>query len=243
MSKIHEKTKHTCLICDEKLTETCTLLHKTRRQTHCLCTDCSIGYLKPILVVITSNLRKNIRNNQEFLECPGSYHGSLKNRCKHKFSVTNITLPVHLDSLSTDLFRITYVLRNPTAFICPNNNCLAVVDVDTGYNNQKLVCRECKNDWCKNCLVTPYHDEKSCLQHEIEDKKSENAQYINELQKTNVLRFCPQCKAPIIRRDGCHKMVCEICHCKWCWLCEAKDIDYSHFNPASNSSCANRLWK
>ena len=91
MSKIHQKTGYVCLVCDEKIEEENTVhLHKTRRQSHNMCTECAVGYFQPLLDDITNNLRRNIRRDMQFVPCPGAYHSVLSNRCKHTIDVTNI---------------------------------------------------------------------------------------------------------------------------------------------------------
>jgi hypothetical protein len=242
MSKIHNKTGRVCLVCDDETDLTAICMHRTRRQTHNLCLECAIGYLTPILESITRNLRQNIRYNVQYVDCPGSYHGAMRNRCKHKVDVCNIVLPPRC-SLADDLFRITYVLSSNNAFICPETKCGAVIDVDPHFDDLKLRCRECRSTWCRQCAAHPYHDRKSCIEFEVENKASDNAQYIYEMSKKGLIKFCPQCKAATLKTTGCNKMRCQRCKCKWCWLCLQSGIDYDHFNKGNKDGCPDKLWQ
>ena len=245
MSKIHKKTGSACLICDEPIfrseSKNSIIFHKTRRQTHIVCIDCGIGYLRPILKSAVNNIRLNIRKNVDMIKCPGSYHGSIRNTCKHFISLKNIIIPDC--SISLDIFRITYVLSNNEAFLCPEEKCGSVIDVDSQYFNQTLNCSECKTTWCKQCLVTPYHEGKSCIEVEAENNKTENGKFIRDMKEKGFLKFCPQCKAPSIKNNGCNKMSCGICNVIWCWLCTKADISYDHYNTNLSGSCIGKLWE
>lgn len=240
----HKKTGGKCLICDEDINgKEFVHLHKTRRQTHNLCPECGENYLRTLLDSITANVRRNIRRGMQYVKCPGGYHGALRNRCQHKVDVNKIELP-DSSSLASDLFRIKYVLASPLSFICPEQKCGQVIDVDPHYDNLRLTCRDCKTTWCRQCLAQPYHNRKTCVEFEVENKSSDNAQFIFDMAKKGLIKFCPrpQCKVPIFRSSGCNKIKCERCGLKWCWLCRETDIDYDHYNPASKSACANKLW-
>ena len=244
MSKIHQKTGSVCLICDEEIGDgkLTVLLHRTRRQTHNLCLPCAVGYLHPILESITRNLRQNIRRNVQYVDCPGAYHSILRNRCQCKVDVTKIVLPSVL-SLSTDLFRISHVLRSPNVFLCPDEKCGNAMEVDPNFYELNLHCRECKVTWCRQCLVSPYHDRKTCLEHEVESSSSDNAQYISLMVKKGLIKYCSGCKAPTFRPGGCNKMSCDRCKTKWCWLCLKAGIDYEHFNSNGKEKCSGKLWE
>ena len=243
MSKLHKKTGSTCMICDEPLNkEKSILFHKTRRQTHSLCVDCGVGYLKPILVQAANNLRKNLRAGVDLIKCPGSIHSEHRNMCKHVSSLIDLDVPDC--DISLDVFRLTYVLTHNDAYICPEMKCGQVVEVDTYYVGNNLACHGgCHTSWCRNCLVSPYHNGKSCIEVEAENKNTENGKLIWDLKRKGKLKFCPQCKAPSIKNNGCNKMVCAVCNRKWCWICKAPNIDYEHFNSGGVGACKGRLWE
>jgi hypothetical protein len=242
MSKIHQWTSGTCSVCDSELCpEISVILHKTRRQTHVLCLDCLQGYLASPLRMMIDNLRRNIRKDIQFVRCPGTYRSAAKNQCCHKVDVADLTVPPEC-KLFTDIFRVSYVLNSPDAHLCPNKDCGNVVDVDPMYNGNRIRCMYCESTWCRQCLVAPYHENKTCLEHEVSEQKSENAKLIWELSQQGKVKFCGSCKAPTFRTSGCNKMRCESCGAKWCWLCGKTGIDYSHFNSGSGETCAGKLW-
>jgi hypothetical protein len=204
MSKIHKKTGSLCVICDEPITplEEHIIFHKSRRQTHSLCMDCGVGYLQPILKVILNNIKMNIRKNVDVIKCPGSYKGLARNRCNCVKLLKEITIPECI--LSLDIFRITFVITNDYAYLCPEEKCGTVIEVDSEYFDNNLQCHGgCNTTWCRNCLVTPFHYGKSCIEVEAENKNSENGKFIWDMKNKGHLKFCPQCRAPSIKNNGC----------------------------------------
>ena len=101
----------------------------------------------------------------------------------------------------------------------------------------------CKITWCKDCLITPYHEYKSCIEVEYENKKSENGKFIWDMNNKGLLKFCPDCKAPSIKNNGCNKMICSNCNVIWCWLCLTTQIDYDHYNTILSGLCKGKLWE
>jgi hypothetical protein len=231
------------MICEEPLNNKNSIVfHKTRRQTHALCIDCGLGYLKPILEQATNNIRKNIRKNTHIIKCPGSIHCEHRNMCKYKSSILRLVIPEC--KLSLDIFRLTYVLSKNNAYICPEVKCGQVVEVDKEYVGNKLVCNgDCQSSWCRNCLVSPFHDGKSCMEVEAENNNTENGKLIWQLKTQGKLKFCPQCRSPCMKNSGCNKMICSVCNQKWCWICLETNIDYSHFNSDGVGICNGRLWE
>jgi hypothetical protein len=243
MSKLHKKTGMSCMLCEEPLNEENTIVfHKTRRQTHSLCIECGEGYLAPILNQATNNIRKNIRKNTDIIKCPGSIHCESRNMCKIKCSVHNLIVPE--SKISIDIFRVSYVLKSDNTFICPDTKCGQVIEVDEEYVDNKLSCYgSCQTSWCRNCLVSPFHDGKSCIEVESENNNTENGKLIWELKTKGSLKFCPQCRSPCMKNSGCNKMICSVCNQRWCWICLETDIDYSHFNSGGVGECNGRLWE
>ena len=82
-------------------------------------------------------------------------------------------------------------------------------------------------------------------------KKSENVFSLNlkdrkirfVQKRKGKLKFCPQCKVPTLKNNGCNKMVCIRCHIKWCWLCTDTNIDYDHYNSGNVGRCSGKLWE
>ena len=200
MSKLHKKTGSKCIICDELLDKNNSInFHKTRRQTHSLCIDCGIGYLSPLLTQATNNIRKNLRNG--VVKCPGSIYGEHRNMCKFTTNFSCLNVPEC--EISLDLFRLNYVLNTPNRYICPEMKCGQVVDVDPGYIGNNLVCYTCKTTWCRQCIISPYHMGKSCIEEEADNKNTDNGKLIWELKNEGKLKFCPVCRSPCIKENGC----------------------------------------
>ncbi len=241
MSKLHKKTGSTCMICDEKPDKSI-IFHKTRRQTHMMCLDCGIGYLKPIITIATNNVRKNIRVDSGIIRCPGSVKGQTRNMCKHVIELGNLEVPDC--EISIDIFRLIYVIQNDNSYICPESKCGQVVEVDSEYIGNQIVCQGgCMASWCIHCMVSPFHTGKSCIEVEAESMNTENGKMIWELKTKGKLKFCPCCRSPCIKNDGCNKMVCASCHKNWCWLCLSPNIDYNHYNSSNVGQCTGKLWQ
>jgi hypothetical protein len=131
------------------------------------------------------------------------------------------------------------------AYICPEMKCGQVVEVDKGYTGIDLGCYGggCQTTWCRNCLISPFHNGKSCVEVEAENNNTENGKYIWQMKNQGKLKFCPRCKAPSIKYNGCNKMVCGACHVRWCWLCKEIGIGYEHFNSERVGKCNGKLWE
>ena len=194
------------------------------------------------MVQATSNIRKNIRKGVEEVKCPGSIHGEHRNLCKHVTKLNLLIIPEC--KISIDLFRLKHVLETPNSFLCPESKCGNVVEIDPEYVGSNIVCHDgCKTSWCRNCLVSPYHIGKSCIEVEAANKNTENGKLIWQLKHEGKLKFCPICRAPCMKNNGCNKMVCGSCGGKWCWLCLKNNVDYDHFNSDGVGLCKGKLWE
>ena len=239
--KIHKKTASRCLICEEPSTDGF-ILHKTRRQTHAMCEDCGISYFTPKVVQATENIRKNIRNNSTIIKCPGSIGGQHRNICTKDVDIRDIKASPSSE-LYTSIFRVSFVLANPLLYICPEQKCGDIVETFKNDPYSYTSCQSCSTNWCRVCNVSPYHNGVSCIEHEASQNNTENGKYIWKMKQEGKLNFCPRCKSPTLKRDGCNKMCCATCKIKWCWLCKAYGINYDHYNVNSKTPCSNRLWE
>lgn len=249
MSKIHVKTGSICPICVDTIEDEGVVMHTTRRQTHRLCVDCGIGYLQPFIKKSFDNLRQNIRQNVANIRCPGTYHGTLRNQCTHDVDIRKVVLPSGSQSC-TDIIKIQYILSNPHAFLCPNNECDNIVETHPLDPITHTECLKCHRDWCRNCHASPYHEGISCMEYEAEEGKTENGRFIREKVKNGDMKYCPRCRTPTEKTKNltgqyvaCNKMTCTNCNVRWCWWCQEMNIDYTHFKSDSNSKCADLLWK
>jgi len=237
----HLETK-LCLICDEN--KSLIILHKTRRQTHCICEDCLTNYLnhniENYLEILQGDNNKRKKNDYFFtcLSCPGF----MNKKCNKKIILNEI---IKSDSLFfNSLQRIYFYLFTSTSIFCKNKNCKDIIILENDYHFDEINCFSCKISFCKKCNRIPYHKNKTCLEVELEEKKTENSLYINSLIEKNIMKLCPNCKTPIMKDNGCNKMKCQYCHIKWCWLCFETNIDYDHYNNTnSNKKCKGKLWE
>jgi hypothetical protein len=201
-----------------------------------------MAYLKPILLQITNNIMKNIRLNSDVIKCPGCIRSEYRNMCNYKCSIISMNIPIC--EISLDIFRIKYVLDSVNSFICPDIRCGQIVEIDSDYIGNNIVCNGAfKTSWCRNCMISPYHHGKSCIEVEADNNNTENGKLIYELKEKGILKFCPQCRSPCIKNSGCSKMVCSVCNIKWCWICSAINIDYCHYNSNGVDECSGRLWE
>jgi hypothetical protein len=128
--------------------------------------------------------------------------------------------------------------------MCPEITCGQIVDVDVDYLSDNINCNGgCNISWCRNCMVSPYHNGKSCIEVECENRNTDNGKLISDLKRNGKLKFCPQCKAPCIKNSGCNKMLCISCGIKWCWICVESNVDYDHYNSGGVGRCNGKLWE
>lgn len=248
MSKIHTKTSMICPICMNNIEGSGIILHKTRRQTHRLCTDCGETYINYKLDEITNNIRHNIKNeNNYFLLCPGLSQSCLRNQCRKVIYLKDIIVDPK-SKLYTDIFRIIYTLKTPCAFICINKTCNQIIETQEYIN--PIICSSCDSNFCKYCLRSPYHEGKSCIEIDVDEQKTDNSKLIKQKIIDGKIKYCPLCRVPVEKEHdengnflGCNKIYCYSCKATWCWLCETTNIDYSHYNEKNASKCSNKLWK
>jgi hypothetical protein len=208
---------------------------------HILCLDCATGYIKPKLDIIKTQLYDKNNKNLYTIPCPGTYHGLARNQCKHNIDIRTIVMNNKYD-LYTDILRVIYVLNNPDVHICPNKECGNIVET---FDNC-ATCTNCNTRWCKWCRSIPYHDNMNCIEYEVKTSSTSNNNLILDLYRQGKLKFCPSCNVSTTKETdndgydiGCNKITCTTCGKRWCWLCNAKDIDYNHF---SSGECFNKLW-
>lgn len=248
MSRHHVKTGKYCICCDESTSKGITL-HKTRRQTHRLCSVCAEGYLGPRITQTLNNIKQKIWTNTCDIECPGTYHGVHRNQCKCRVNIQN--LQFNYDSpLITDILRLMEVTSDKNLILCPTRDCPNIIRIHPDDPITHTYCDKCRASWCRNCMSQPYHDGMTCLEYEAKQSTTENGKLVSKMLSDGTLKLCPRCKAPTTKiKDaqgnyvGCNKIVCSSCNTKWCWLCGDTDISYNHFNSQGQGSCANKLWE
>ena len=91
---------------------------------------------------------------------------------------------------------------------------------------------DCEKVSCRLCRKVS-HVPLSCEEAKQEEGLDERHE-IEEAMTAAVTRICPGCKTPVIKEEGCNKMVCTVCFVTMCDNCK-KRIDshsYSHFKPS-----------
>jgi hypothetical protein len=241
-----KETKNICITCGD-ISFSLILLHKTRRQNHCMCYECLKNYLifnleKRLEILFNTHNTRNF--NLLYLDCPGF----INKKCCKKIYCENI---IPLDEYICSLFqKINLFINIPESIFCRNKQCKNLIIQDDLLSQEDLLfggeikCPVCEDNFCKICKAIPYHSNKSCLEFELEEQKTENSKYIISLMKNETMKCCPECKFPVLKNEGCNKMICEFCKTKWCWLCNIKNIDYDHYNENNKDSyCKGRLWE
>lgn len=208
-------------------------------QTHIYVKKCEAEKCKKVIFVPYNEYI----NKKGFKVCKCShFKETLKNYSER--TGINTIIPPRLNpgsDLATMIFRIKYVLDDPNRHICPNRQCGMVIDSEP--HIQHIICDNCETSFCRNCNVSPYHKNMSCLTYESSQSETEDGKYKWNLYREGDLKDCPECFAPTLKRSGCNKMWCERCNTKWCWICREADIDYSHFNNTGTGNCSGRLWE
>ena len=248
---IRNKTKSFCIVCTKEYKDPSEsiVIHKSRRQVHSMCEPCMEAYIKPKIKLVCDKLAVNKRTeatNHLEMCCPGSFRGEMRNYCSYNDMLSFNILGLKFSQgnpINKKLLDITLVLENDNMYMCPENKCRDVLDVDPAYFGTRLMCQTCMAEWCKNCLASPYHKGKTCFEHFVDQNDDEDTKYMKKLLEKGELKLCPGCDTHMLKNGGCNKMTCEVCGMKWCWLCNKAKIDYSHFHANTDSTCAGRLYE
>jgi hypothetical protein len=231
------------MICTEELkNDDSVLLHKTRRQSHRLCYGCFDGTYADNLKQKIVQLKTQRRPRDLYLICPGSINSHLRNNCKHKVRINDINYNMVVGNIFLNLQKIQFLLSMGDQYhLCPNEKCGDIVEIPKEYHRINVFCFRCKTSWCSNCKITPFHDDKSCIESSAEMRNTDTGKYLWKMFTSGKMKYCPGCNSPISKESGCNKMLCIHCGIKWCWLCRMANIDYDHFTKVDN--CRNRLWE
>lgn len=96
-------------------------------------------------------------------------------------------------------------------------------------------CENCEAVSCRLCRKES-HIPLSC-EEACEDSRLSRRHQVEEAMSASLMRPCPKCKIPIVKSDGCNKIVCPASSCRTiiCFVCK-KDITtvgYNHFRGAT----------
>ncbi|KAF8479399.1 hypothetical protein JB92DRAFT_3044501 [Gautieria morchelliformis] len=106
---------------------------------------------------------------------------------------------------------------------CPKCRCSTFVDRNDHRDMQLLMCplRGCNHVWCKDCQrpVNPG------TQHSCDGSLE-----LDGLMKSRGWRYCPGCKTPTEKRDGCNHMTCPArgCNTHFCYFCGENIVRSAH---------------
>lgn len=238
----HRLSSKTCMLCSNEFEseKDKVILHKTRRYTHIVCSCCLYDYIYSHYQQIIRQLGNYIKPSV-YITCSGSFYS--KKRCNRCIK------PVHLPSLlkNSNVCSDTKHLIQSIIYIHHNFNhiffckiCNDIVNIEHT-QSIKSNCPMCHTTFCTTCKCSPYHTNKSCIEHKMSQVKDI---YIIESMSNNILKACPVCFQLIEKTSGCNKMICSNCDMKWCWLCKEINIGYDHFSSieTNTSTCRNKLW-
>ncbi|KAL9622586.1 MAG: hypothetical protein Q9160_003083 [Pyrenula sp. 1 TL-2023] len=96
-------------------------------------------------------------------------------------------------------------------------------------------CENCEAVSCRLCRKES-HIPLSC-EEACEDSRLSRRHQVEEAMSASLMRPCPKCKIPIVKSDGCNKIICPASGCRTmiCFVCK-KDITtvgYNHFRGAN----------
>lgn len=84
----------------------------------------------------------------------------------------------------------------------------------------------CGYEACRHCGEPP-HIGQTCDEVEREGEEQGRVR-VEEAATAAIIRKCPTCRKGILKEDGCNKMNCP-CGTKFCYCCQKKIKDYTHF--------------
>lgn len=87
----------------------------------------------------------------------------------------------------------------------------------------KYVC----NNFYRLCRE-PNHIPLKCSEVE-KQKETDMRTFIEKRVTEAMIRKCHRCGKQFVKESGCNKMTC-VCGATSCYVCRARDIDYSHFD-------------
>lgn len=134
---------------------------------------------------------------------------------------------------------------------CPRCNNAVVREDDLGHCNICLYdfCTQCKEAWhkgsnCKGIEEMLASLEQSSKQDGDDKATSDEAEgpsleqkrkaiYLSLQHMKEVCKWCPKCRAPIIKNGGCSKVHCIKCGTSMCWVCGKRINSYDHFSDTA----------
>lgn len=241
----------------------CSFCQYTKKGIHCVelpschhvcCKSCLVNYL-------TTQITEGNVTSVNCIDC--------REKLPMPF-LTNLVGPVLAARYTSILLKKT----DPLAIQCPRDSCQQIFKL-LRPQEQLCVCPFCQFAFCRTCLKSWHGKFTMCLLKSLDpedlEEYLENPDVKNRMdltygraymssqirdflaeksfkeymESTGVQR-CPSCIAPIERTEGCNKMSCVECGCRFCFLC-GEDLScygnkgYEHYE-IFESSCYRKLF-
>lgn len=89
-------------------------------------------------------------------------------------------------------------------------------------NYARIRCTKCNHEFCFKCQEDWHSGTcEDYKQWKVENGKADDV--FTEWSEENT-KPCPQCKAKILKTEGCNHMTCGNCRFEFCWLCGGKYV-------------------
>uniref|UniRef100_A0A7E5A0A9 RING-type domain-containing protein n=1 Tax=Panagrellus redivivus TaxID=6233 RepID=A0A7E5A0A9_PANRE len=108
-----------------------------------------------------------------------------------------------------------------------------------------------KGCWCRLCEL-PWNDDhfgQTCDEAALKIGVQKKQRDLERMASEAVMRKCHRCNLVFTKDEGCNKITCR-CRATQCYICRAKDIDYTHFCghpqiPLAPRTCCQKclLWE
>jgi len=183
---------------------------------HPFCKDCLKGYLE-----------EKIQNGLVLdISCPDQ-------NCDKGMGYYDVKLLVDEENFRKyeEFCFVAALKTDPNIKWCTNpKGCQNAVIFDPLSRENKIICTECKYEFCVLCAESWHFGTCEAYQQwKIENSKEDKefAQWTKDNTKP-----CPKCKARTQKNKGCNHMTCSSCRYQWCWLCDGKysDDHYAVYN-------------
>lgn len=134
---------HNCILCKKDTGKKYLYIHKTKKYTHVLCLSCSGTYINKVLDEVIDNiLERDDRTWDGNIKCPYMYSHNNQCNCTIYMNRCNI------DSLTKKYYKIMYIIKNNNAYLCPQKNCLSIIELLRKHSGNKISCYNCDTSLC-----------------------------------------------------------------------------------------------
>ena len=167
---------------------------------------------------IFEHVKAKISDGETKITCPDSY-------CDEYIPHETIISIIYEDDDVNKRYRQNNALLD-------NNHCICIECdevVKKSDDTNKVFCQYCDIYFCAICKGTHYDYDDCSNEDEINDNLAE----IQNILKTDNIKFCPICKIIIYKDGGCNSVKCDKCNIKFCWKClktnkQITDMSESH---------------